>query len=107
VDALVFFVVARDDDTWQHCLDEIMGGHMTTEKVSVTVRLEPDTIAFLDHLAEVQDRDRSYLIKQAVGNFVELHRWQIEEIEKAVKEADEGLFLSDDETSAFMNELGK
>jgi predicted transcriptional regulator len=80
---------------------------MSTDKVSVTIRLDPDTIAFLDQLAEVQDRDRSYFIRQAVGEFVQLHRWQIEEIEKAVKEADEGLFLSDDETAAFMNELGK
>jgi predicted transcriptional regulator len=80
---------------------------MTTEKVNVTVRLDPDTVAFLDKLAEVEDRDRSYMIKQAVNNFVRLHRWQIEEIETAVKEADAGLFLSDEETAAFMEELTK
>jgi len=67
------------------------------EKVSVTVRLDEDTVAFLDKLGEVEDRDRSYLVRKAVANFVELHRWQIEEIEKAVKEADEGLFASDEE----------
>lgn len=70
---------------------------MSTEKVSVTVRLDPEDVAFLDRLGEVQDRDRSYLIKQAVANFVRLHRWQIEEIEKAVKEADAGLFATDEE----------
>lgn len=70
---------------------------MTAEKVNVTVRLDPDTVAFLDKLAEVEDRDRSYMIKQAVANFVRLHRWQIEEIEKAVKEADAGLFASEEE----------
>ncbi len=80
---------------------------MATEKVSVTVRLDQDTVSFLDRLAEVQDRDRSYLIKQAVGNFVRLHRWQIEEIEKAIEEADAGLFLSDEEAAAFMDELGR
>lgn len=80
---------------------------MTTEKVSVTVRLDQDTVAFLDRLGEVDDRDRSYLIKQAVANFVRLHRWQIEEIEKAVEEADAGLFLSAEETAAFMDELAK
>lgn len=69
---------------------------MITEKVSVTVRLDPETVAFLDRLAEMEDRDRSYLIKQAVANFVRLHRWQIEEIEKAVKEADAGLFATDE-----------
>jgi predicted transcriptional regulator len=80
---------------------------MTTEKISITVRLDPDTVAFLDKLAEVEDRDRSYMIKRAVANFVQLHRWQIEEIEKAVKEADAGLFLSEEETAQFMNELGQ
>ena len=74
---------------------------MTTEKVNITVRLDPDTVAFLDKLAEVEDRDRSYMIKQAVANFVELHRWQIEEIEKAVKEADAGLFATDEEVEKF------
>jgi len=80
---------------------------MTTEKVNITVRLDQETVAFLDKLAEVEDRDRSYMIKRAVANFVSLHRWQIEEIEKAVKEADAGLFLSDEENAAFMEELGK
>ncbi len=80
---------------------------MTTEKVSVTIRLDQDTVAFLDRMAEVEDRDRSYMIKQAVNNFVQLHRWQIEDIEKAIKEADASLFLSDEETAAFMQELEK
>lgn len=80
---------------------------MATEKVSVTVKLDQDTVAFLDKMAKNEDRDRSYMIKQAVKNFVELQRWQIEEIEKAVKEADAGLFLSDEETAEFMEELGK
>jgi len=70
---------------------------MTGEKVSITVRLDEDTVAFLDQIAEVEDRDRSYLIKQAVANFVRLHRWQIEEIEKGLKEADAGLFATDEE----------
>jgi RHH-type transcriptional regulator, rel operon repressor / antitoxin RelB len=70
---------------------------MTTEKISVTVRLDPEDVAFLDQLAQVEERDRSYLIKKAVSNFVKLHRWRIEEIEKAVKEADAGLFAADEE----------
>lgn len=70
---------------------------MATEKVPVTVKLDQDTVAFLDRMAEVEDRDRSYMIKQAVNNFVRLHRQQIEDIEQAVKEADAGLFASDEE----------
>lgn len=67
------------------------------EKVSITVRLDEETVAFLDKLGVVEERDRSYLVRKAVANFVELHRWQIEQIERAVKEADAGLFASDEE----------
>lgn len=67
------------------------------EKVNVTVRLDAETLTFLDQLAEVQDRDRSYLIKQAVADYISLHRWQVEEIEKAIREADGGDFISDKE----------
>jgi RHH-type transcriptional regulator, rel operon repressor / antitoxin RelB len=84
-----------------------MCGGRCVEKVSITVRLDEETVAFLDKLGEVEDRDRSYLVRKAVSNFVELHRWQIEQIEQAVKEADAGLFLSDEETEAFMQELGR
>lgn len=70
---------------------------MTTKNVNITVRLDADTVIFLDKLAKVEDRDRSYMIKQAVASFVKLHRWQIEEIEKAVKEADAGMFATDEE----------
>jgi len=64
------------------------------EKVSVTVRLDEETVAFLDKLGEIEDRDRSYLVRKAVANFLELHRWQIEQIERAVKEADAGHFAA-------------
>jgi RHH-type rel operon transcriptional repressor/antitoxin RelB len=67
------------------------------EKVNVTVRLDKDAVAFLDTLGQAQDRDRSYLIKQAVQNFIALHRWQIEEIKKAIAEADAGDFASAEE----------
>jgi predicted transcriptional regulator len=77
------------------------------EKINVTVRLEPEKIADLDELARSLDRDRSYLIKEAVDSYLALHRWQVEEIRKAVAEADAGDFLSDQEAEAFMNELDR
>jgi predicted transcriptional regulator len=67
------------------------------EKVNVTVRLEKEAVEFLDTLAKSLDRDRSYLIKEAVESFISLHRWQIEEIHKALAEAKAGDFVSDAE----------
>jgi predicted transcriptional regulator len=75
------------------------------EKVNVTVRLEKDSIEFLDSLAKSYDRDRSYLIKDAVRSYISLHRWQIDEINKAIAEADAGDFASDEEVKAIFDEL--
>jgi predicted transcriptional regulator len=75
------------------------------EKVNITVRLDTDTVGFLDTLAQLQDRDRSYLIKQAVAEYVSLHRWQIEEVRRAVVEADAGHFASDDEVEQTFGRL--
>jgi predicted transcriptional regulator len=77
------------------------------EKMNVTIRLEKDAVEFLDELGKSLDRDRSYLIKEAVDSYISLHRWQIEEIKMALAEADAGLFLSDEESAAFMDVLGR
>ncbi len=70
------------------------------EKSNVTVRLETDKIALLDELAASDDRDRSYIIKQAIDQYLAYHQWRIEEIKKAIAEADAGLFASDEEVAA-------
>lgn len=77
------------------------------EKVNITVRFEQDTVAVLDDLAGVMDRDRSYLIKQAVSDYIAHNRWLVEEIRQAVTEANAGDFLPDAEAAAFMDELGR
>lgn len=75
------------------------------EKINVTCRLAADDVAFLDRLAGSLDRDRSYLIKQAVADYIALHRWQIEEVERAIQEADAGDFATDKEVKAAFAEL--
>jgi len=70
------------------------------EKVNVTVRLEKDSVEFLDVVAKSYDRDRSYLIKEAVNSFISKHRWQIDDIKKGISEADAGDFASDEEMNA-------
>jgi RHH-type rel operon transcriptional repressor/antitoxin RelB len=77
------------------------------QKVNVTCRLDKGDVAFLDKLAQVTDRDRSYLIKKAVAEYIDLQRWQIEEVEKAIGEADAGQFATDKEVRSAFNELRK
>lgn len=53
------------------------------EKVNVTCRLDKDAVVFLDEFGKQVDRDRSYLIKQAVAEFRQRHLWQLETVNAA------------------------
>jgi predicted transcriptional regulator len=75
------------------------------EKSNVTVRIETDKIALLDQLAKSEDRDRSYLIKVAIDQYLAYHQWRIEEIKKAIAEADAGDFASDEEVEQMFDKL--
>lgn len=75
------------------------------EKINITCRLDAEVVHFLDDLAEGMERDRSYLIKQAVSDYVEMQRWQQAEIAQSMKEADARLFASDAEVVAAFNDL--
>jgi RHH-type transcriptional regulator, rel operon repressor / antitoxin RelB len=70
---------------------------------SVTFRIDDDKLAFLDELASSQKRDRSHIINQAVDNYIEVKRWHIEQIEKAVAEADAGKFASPEDVRAALD----
>ena len=63
----------------------------------LTLRLDSQLAKRLDKLAEATDRSRSYLIAEAVQEYVSLNEWQIDEIKKAVGEAERGEFASDEE----------
>lgn len=77
------------------------------KKVNITCRLDRDAVAFLDDLGARTDRDRSYLIKDAVSRYIKLHQWQIEEIEKGIAEANRGEFVTDKEVKAMFDELAR
>jgi predicted transcriptional regulator len=61
----------------------------------------PDELANqLDMLATATGRSKSFLAGQAIRDFIERESWQINEITKAIGEADAGDFASDDEVRA-------
>jgi predicted transcriptional regulator len=72
------------------------------ERVSVTCRIEPDDLVFLDKLAEAMERDRSFLIKKAIGDFIARQKWQVEEVELARAEAVAGQVLTEKELDSDM-----
>jgi predicted transcriptional regulator len=79
------------------------GTYMQSETAmakSVTFRLEEDKIDTLDALAASMHRDRSFLLNEAVENYLDLKQWQIAQIRVALAEADAGQFATDEEVRA-------
>jgi predicted transcriptional regulator len=71
-------------------------------KELLTVRLEAGKIRELDKLALGLERDRTYVVSQAIDAYLDVQRWQIEYVESAMREADAGQFASPAEVkSAF------
>ena len=75
------------------------------ERLNVTCRLPMEDVQFLDSMAEATERDRSYHIKKAVEEYIVSHRWQLDEIDKGIAEADAGQFVSAAEVKAAFDEL--
>lgn len=66
-------------------------------KENVTFRLDPDKRAALDAIAAGMDRNLTYVLNQAINAYLEMHQWQLQEIQQGIAEADAGDFASEQE----------
>jgi predicted transcriptional regulator len=64
-----------------------------------TVRLDDATLSALDELAERTERSRSWLVAEAVENYLARSAWQIGKIEAGIAAAERGDFASDDDVA--------
>ena len=64
-------------------------------KETMTFRIEPAMRDALDAIAATLDRDRSYVVNQALAAYVETHQWQVEHIRQGLRDANAGTFASD------------
>jgi predicted transcriptional regulator len=63
-------------------------------KETMTIRIEPGVRAALDAIAATADRDRTWVVNEALNAYMETHRWQVEHIQQGLREADAGKFVS-------------
>lgn len=66
----------------------------------VSIRADSALLSQFTSLAEATGHTRSFLINQAMREFVEREFWQVAAIQKAVQEADAGDFATSDEVAA-------
>jgi predicted transcriptional regulator len=66
---------------------------MATEK-TISFRADADKIDALDSLAAAQDRPRSYLINEAITNYIEMHAYQDALVRKGLDDVRKGRVVS-------------
>lgn len=64
------------------------------DKQTITFRVDAETKEALDAIAASADRDRSYILNEAIGAYLESHQWQIEHIEEGLRQAKAAKFAS-------------
>jgi predicted transcriptional regulator len=74
-------------------------------KNNITFRLESEKRIALDAIAAGLDRDRSYVLNEAITSYLEIHQWQLEEIYKGIAEAEAEDFANEAEVDAMFAKL--
>jgi predicted transcriptional regulator len=74
---------------------------------TISFRLDEDKIDALDGLAESVDRDRSYLLNEAVTNYLELQAYQVGLIKEGLKAVKEGRTIESAEVRARITKLAR
>jgi predicted transcriptional regulator len=68
----------------------------------VSVRLESDLNARVGAVAVALDRPKSWVIEQAVRDFVAVQEWQIAAIEEGIRAADAGRVVAHEDVAAWV-----
>ena len=72
---------------------------VATQK-TISFRLENKKKKALDAIATALDRDRSYVLNEAIDAYLEVHRWQMAHIEEGILQANVGKFATSREVAA-------
>ena len=72
---------------------------------TISFRLDEEKIEALDGLAESADRDRSYLLNEAVTNYLELHAYHASLIKEGLKAVRERRTIEISEVRARITKL--
>lgn len=70
---------------------------------TLSIRLPDEVKEQIDTLAKISNRRKSDMLLGWINEKLDLERWQLEEINNGIEEADAGLFASEEERQALRN----
>ena len=80
---------------------------MSSAEKTISFRARAEKINALDELAAAQDRPRSYLINEAIANYIDLHDYQDALVRKGLEEARKGRVVSHEEVVKRLKRAGR
>ena len=80
---------------------------MSSTEKTISFRAEASRIEALDSLAAAQDRPRTYLINEAINNYIELHSYQEGLVRKGLDEMRKGRVVSHEQVVKRLTKTGR
>ena len=80
---------------------------MGTAEKTISFRAQAEKIDALDSLAAAQDRPRSYLINEAIANYIELHAYQDALVCAGLEEMRKGRVVGHEEVLRRLKKTGR
>jgi predicted transcriptional regulator len=80
---------------------------MSNTEKTISFRADAEKINALDSLAAAQDRPRSYLINEAIANYIEMHAYQDALVRKGLEDARKGRVVSHEEIVRRLKSTGR
>jgi len=69
------------------------------EKQTITIRVDSEKREALDAIAAGMDRDRTYILNEAITAYLETHRWHLDHINEGLRKAQAGKFAGEKEVA--------
>jgi predicted transcriptional regulator len=80
---------------------------MRRSEKTISFRAVAEKVAALDSLAAAKDRPRSYLINEAISNYIELHAYQDALVRQGQAEMRKGRVVSHDKLVKRLRKTGR
>ncbi|MDR0484711.1 MAG: hypothetical protein LBH40_05495 [Alphaproteobacteria bacterium] len=64
---------------------------------TISVRVPEDKLKLLDNISKAEQLDRSAIINNLINDKISLYQWQLEKIDRAIKQADNGEYSTNEE----------
>jgi predicted transcriptional regulator len=80
---------------------------MKSAEKTISFRAKAEKIDALDSLAAAKDRPRSYLINEAIANYIELHAYQDALVRKGLEQMLQGSTVQHEEVVERLKKTGR